>query len=43
MHNAMRHALGQPRSVVGFETIPSPVNTYLDVVLDTLPPPGTVP
>jgi hypothetical protein len=43
MHNAMRHALGQPRSVVGFETIPSPVKTYLDVVLDTLPPPGTVP
>jgi hypothetical protein len=43
MHNAMRHALGQPRSVVGFETIPSPVKTYLDAVLDTLPPPGTVP
>jgi hypothetical protein len=43
MHNAMRHALGQPRSVAGFETIPSPVKAYLDGVLDTLPPPGTVP
>ncbi len=43
MHNAMRHALGQPRSVAGFETIPSPVKTYLDAVLDTLPPPATEP
>ena len=38
MHNAMRHALGQPRSVAGFETISSPVKSYLDEVLDTLPP-----
>ncbi|MCB1203801.1 MAG: hypothetical protein KDN18_06055 [Verrucomicrobiae bacterium] len=38
MHNAMRHALGQPRSVAGFETIPSVVKTYLDQVLDGLPP-----
>jgi hypothetical protein len=38
MHNAMRHAMGQPRSVAGFETIPSPVKTYLDGVLDTLAP-----
>jgi hypothetical protein len=37
MHNAMRHALGQPRSVVGFEAIPSPVKAYLDGVLGTLP------
>ena len=26
----MRHALGQPRSMAGFETIPSPVKIYLD-------------
>lgn len=37
MHNAMRHALGQPRSVAGFEAIPSPVKAYLDRILDTLP------
>ena len=37
MHNAMRHALGQKRSVAGFEAIPSPVKTYLDGILDTLP------
>lgn len=37
MHNAMRHALGQPRSVAGFEAIPSPVKAYLDGVLGTLP------
>ncbi len=43
MHNAMRHALGQARSVVGFEPIPSLVKTYLDSVLDTLPPPETAP
>jgi hypothetical protein len=43
MHNAMRHALGQPRSVAGFETIHSPVKAYLDAVLDTLPPPATAP
>ena len=37
MHNAMRHALGQSRSVAGFEQIPSPVKAYLDGILDTLP------
>ena len=36
MHNAMRHALGQQRSLTGFESIPSTVKTYLDGVLDTL-------
>jgi hypothetical protein len=36
MHNAMRHALGQARSVAGFEAIPSPVKAYLDGVLDSL-------
>lgn len=40
MHNAMRHALGQPRSVAGFEEIPTPVKDYLDRLLDALPPPG---
>jgi hypothetical protein len=38
MHNAMRHALGQPRSVAGFEEIASPVKAYLDGLLDRLPP-----
>ncbi len=38
MHNAMRHALGQPRSVAGFEGLASPVKAYLDGVLDILPP-----
>lgn len=37
MHNAMRHALGQGRSLVGFEAIPSPVKVYLDKILDSLP------
>ncbi len=37
MHNAMRHALGQTRSVGGFEAIPSPVKTYLDKILDSIP------
>jgi hypothetical protein len=36
MHNAMRHAMGQPRSVKGFEKIPSEVKSYFDAVLDTL-------
>ncbi len=36
MHNAMRCALGQPRSVAGFETISSPVKRYLDGILDSL-------
>lgn len=39
MHNAMRHALGQPRSSIGFETIPSPIRSYLDKLLNDLPPP----
>lgn len=39
MHNAMRHALGQPRSLAAFEKIPSPVKDYLDRLLDALPPP----
>lgn len=43
MHNAMRRALGQPRSVAGFETIPSPVKSYLDGLLDSLPGPGNAP
>ncbi len=36
MHNAMRHALGQPRSSKGFEKIDAEMKTYLDSVLDTL-------
>lgn len=36
MHNAMRYALGQGRSVEGFEAISSPVKAYLDRILDTL-------
>lgn len=36
MHNAMRHAMGQPRSALGFEKIPPTIKTYLDAVLDTL-------
>jgi len=36
MHNAMRHALGQPRSAAGFEKITPTVKIYLDSVLDTL-------
>ncbi|PAW64318.1 MAG: hypothetical protein B9S36_02765 [Verrucomicrobiia bacterium Tous-C2TDCM] len=43
MHNAMRHAFGQPRSVDGFEGIPSPVKTYLDGILDTLGDPELAP
>lgn len=34
MHNAMRSALGQPRSVAGFEKLDSPMKDYLDSVLD---------
>jgi len=34
MHNAMRWALGQPRSSVGFEKVDSKVKQYLDGVLD---------
>ncbi len=36
MHNAMRHALGQPISVVGFEKIDPAVRQYLDGVLALL-------
>lgn len=35
MHNAMRRALGQPRSAAGFELDPA-AKTYLDGVLDLL-------
>ena len=36
MHNAMRHALGQPRSAKGFEKVEPEMKAYLDSVLDTL-------
>lgn len=36
MHNAMRHALGQPRSVAGFEKITPEMKSFLDNLLDTL-------
>lgn len=36
MHNAMRHALGQPRSIEGFAKIEPQMKAYLDSVLDTL-------
>lgn len=39
MHNAMRNALGQPRSQKGFEKLSEPMQTYLNSVLDTLPKP----
>ena len=34
MHNAMRAALGQPRSAVGFEMLQPKMKTWLDTVLD---------
>ncbi|MGB7343248.1 MAG: hypothetical protein WBD20_03490 [Pirellulaceae bacterium] len=34
MHNAMRQALGQPRSVKGFEKVPVELREYLDRKLD---------
>ncbi len=34
MHNAMRHAIGQPRSASGFEQLNSEIKVYLDRVLD---------
>ena len=34
MHNAMRHALGQPRSAAGFEKLEPEMKAYLDSVLD---------
>jgi hypothetical protein len=36
MHNAMRHALGQPTSSKGFEKLDSKIKQYLDGVLNTL-------
>lgn len=36
MHNAMRHALGQPESRKGFEKLTPEMKTYLDQVLATL-------
>lgn len=36
MHNAMRRALGQPRSQKGFEKLEPPMKRYLDSVLDSL-------
>jgi hypothetical protein len=36
MHNAMRHALGQPRSNRGFEKLDPEMKAYLDNVLDWL-------
>lgn len=38
MHNAMRTALGQPRSVAGFEKIDPKIKDYLDGVLDQVIP-----
>ncbi len=37
MHNAMRRALGQPPSAVGFEKLAGETKRYLDQVLATLP------
>lgn len=34
MHNAMRQALGQKRSVAGFEKVPAELRAYLDQKLD---------
>ena len=34
MHNAMRHALGQPRSAQGFDKTPPKLKKYLDSLLD---------
>ena len=34
MHNAMRNALGQPRSAAGFEKLEPEMQSYLDSVLD---------
>lgn len=36
MHNAMRHALGQPASTAGFEKVSPEVRSYLDGVLAPL-------
>lgn len=34
MHNAMRSALGQPRSAAGFERLPPATRKWLDSLLD---------
>ena len=36
VHNAMRHALDQPRSQEGFNKLDPKMKKYLDSVLDTL-------
>ncbi len=36
MHNAMRHAMGQPRSDKGYEKLDPKMKQYLNQVLDTL-------
>jgi len=36
MHNAMRHALGQPRSAKGFEKLDPKLKEYFDSILDSL-------
>lgn len=36
MHNAMRHAMGQPRSEKGYEKVDPKAKAYLNQVLDTL-------
>jgi len=40
MHNAMRKALGQPRSSKGFEKVTPELQQYLDRVLDTIKSPA---
>lgn len=39
VHNAMRHAMGQPRSSKGFEKLEPKLKEYFDSVLDKLPAP----
>lgn len=39
MHNAMRHAMGQPRSSKGFEKLDPKLKKYFDSLLDSLPAP----
>ena len=36
MHNAMRHALGQPRSAAGFTKLDPKIHRYLDSILDLM-------
>ena len=40
MHNAMRHALGQPRSAEGFKKLDPKLKAYFDSVLDQLGDPA---